>query len=133
MVDVVESYGLILGRDLARRLNGYIAADFSHMWLPWKGLTNQIKIESTPRLRLTITENGEPNEILFAETSMGVCRPKKVEVLTLNIISEGMDPTEIMIESDPDTSSDEGEGMFENFRNFVIRTMQQGIELGNRT
>ena len=91
--------------------------------VPSKGLANQIKIESTPRLRLTITENGEPNEILLAETSMGVYRPKKEEVLTLNIISEGTDPTEVLIESDPNTSSDEGEGMFENFRNFVIRTV----------
>ena len=64
---------------------------------------------------------------------MNTYRPKKTEVLTMNIISEGKDSIEILIESDPDTSSDDGEGMFENFKNFVIRTVQQGVELGNRT
>ena len=133
VVDVADTYGLILGRDWARKLNGYMATDFSHMWLPWKGLANQIRIDSTPRLRLTVTENGESNEILFVETNMSTYRPKKVEVLTMNIISKGRDSTEILIESDPDASSDEGEGMFENFKNFVTRTVQQGMELGNRT
>ena len=64
---------------------------------------------------------------------MSTYRPKKVEVLTMNIMSEGKDSTEILIESDPDASSDEGEGMFENFKNFVTRTVQQGMELGDQT
>ena len=101
------------------------------MWLPWKGLANQIRIDSTPRLRLTIIEYGESNEILFVETSMNTYRPKRAEVLTMNIISEGRDSTEILIESDPNTSSDNDEGMFKNFKNFVIGTIQQGVELGN--
>jgi hypothetical protein len=123
VVDVADSYGLILGRDWARRLNGYMATDFSHMWLPWKGLANQIRIDNTPRLRLMFTEYGAPNEILFAETSMGVYRPKKAEVLTLDIISEGVDSMEILVESDLESSSEDGEGMFENFRSFVMRTV----------
>ena len=48
-------------------------------------------------------------------------------------ISKGKDSTEILIESDPDASSGKGEGMFESFKNFVTRTTQQGMELGNRT
>lgn len=111
VVDVADTYGLILGRDWARRLNGYMATDFSHMWLPWKGLANQIRINNTPRLRLTVTEYGEPNKILFVETNMNTYRPKKTKLLTMNIISEGRDSTKILIESDPDASSDEGEGM----------------------
>ena len=58
VVDVADTYGSILDRDWAKRLNGYMATDFSHMWLLWKGLANQIRIDNTPRLRLTITKNG---------------------------------------------------------------------------
>lgn len=97
VVDVADTYGLILGQDWAQRLNGYMAIEFSHMWLLWKGLANQIRIGSTPRLRLMITEYGAPNEILFAETSMGIYKLRKAEVLTLNIISEGVDSMKILI------------------------------------
>ena len=95
--------------------------NFFHMWLPWKGLANQIIIYRTPRLRLTIIENGEPNEVLFLEMNMSTYRPKKEEVLTMNIISEGRDSTKILIELDLDASSDEVEVMFESLKNFVTR------------
>lgn len=77
-------------------------------------------------------EKDEPNEIIFVETNMSTYREKKVEVLTMNIMSEGKYSTKILIDSDPDASSDEGEHMFENFKNFMTRTVQQGMELGNQ-
>lgn len=36
VMDIPEGYGMLLSRDWARKLNGYIATDFSHMWLPWR-------------------------------------------------------------------------------------------------
>ena len=83
VVDIPEGYGMLLSRDWAIKLNGYIAIDFSHMWFPWKGFPNQIRIESTPRLQLLITEYGKHNEILFMETTLGSYIPKTGEVLML--------------------------------------------------
>ena len=40
VVDIPEGYGMLLSRDWTRKLNGYIAIDFSHMWFPWKGIPN---------------------------------------------------------------------------------------------
>ena len=45
IADIPEFYGLILSRDWSAKLNGYISTDYSHMWLPYKGKPNQIKIE----------------------------------------------------------------------------------------
>jgi len=45
IANIPEFYGLILSRDSSANLNGYIATDYSHMWLPYKGKPNQIKVE----------------------------------------------------------------------------------------
>lgn len=125
---------MLLSRDWARKLNGYIATDFSHMWLPWKGVPNQIKIDSTPRLKLMITEYGEDNEIMFVETDLGSYKPIKQEILMLQSINEGrcledtITSTEVLIESN--TIDSEGGGTFENFRDFVLNSVKQEIELG---
>ena len=34
VVDIPESYGLILSRDWSEKLNGYFATNWSHLWLP---------------------------------------------------------------------------------------------------
>lgn len=83
IVDIPDGYGMLLSREWSRRPNGYISTDFSHMWLPWKGVPNQIKIDNTPRLRLMITEYGEDNEILFLETNLGSYRPKVEDILMI--------------------------------------------------
>lgn len=44
------------------------------MWLPWRGVANQIRIESEPRLKLMITEYNQSNETLFLESDMGTCK-----------------------------------------------------------
>lgn len=51
VVDILNSYGLILGRYFTKALNGYVSTDQSHMWLPWKGVPNQIIIEREPRMK----------------------------------------------------------------------------------
>ena len=42
VVDIPDGYGLILNRDWLARLKGYFASDWSHLWLPHKGIPNQI-------------------------------------------------------------------------------------------
>lgn len=131
VVDIPDGYGMVLGRDWTRRLNGFFATDFSHIWLPWKGIPNQIRIESTPRLKLMITEYGENNEILFCETDLG---PK---VLMLHCSDNQRDSLKspysikVPMESDEELSPDEGESMFENFRRFVLKSARQERELGS--
>ena len=45
VVYILEAYGLILSRDWSTKLNGYFATDWSHLWLPYKGQPNKIKVD----------------------------------------------------------------------------------------
>lgn len=71
VADIFDAYGTILGREFTKALNGYTATDLSHMWLPWKGLPNNIRIEHEPRMKYMITKYNNLNEVLFAETYLG--------------------------------------------------------------
>jgi len=42
-VDIMDVYGILLSRDWSRSLNGYMTINFLHMWLPWRGVANQIR------------------------------------------------------------------------------------------
>ena len=61
IADIPEFYGLVLSRDWSTKINGYISTDFSHMWLPYKGKPNQIKIEREKLMTHTVTEFEQPN------------------------------------------------------------------------
>jgi hypothetical protein len=37
LVDIQESYGLLLRRYWSEKLNGYFSANWAHLWLPLKG------------------------------------------------------------------------------------------------
>lgn len=72
VADIPDAYGLILGRDFTRALNGYVSTDHSHMWLPWKGVPNQIRIEREPRMKYMTTEYQKTStEVLISEVGMG--------------------------------------------------------------
>ena len=45
VVDIPKEYGVILSRDWSAKLNGYIAIDWSRLWLPFKGHHDKIKLE----------------------------------------------------------------------------------------
>jgi len=45
VVDIPKAYGLVLSRDWSAKLNGYFATDWSHVWLPFKGQPNKIKVD----------------------------------------------------------------------------------------
>lgn len=42
IVDISEAYGVLLSKDWSSKLQGYFATDWSHSWLPHKGINNQI-------------------------------------------------------------------------------------------
>ena len=51
-----------MNRDWLARLNGYFASDWSHLWLPHKGIPNQIKILREPYMKHNVTQLEEKNE-----------------------------------------------------------------------
>lgn len=134
VIDILDVYGMLLSRDWSRRLNGYFATGFSHMWLPWRGVPNQINIDSTPRLRLMITKYSEDNEILFLEKNLGTYKSKVEEVLMLQspngeINSQRVtNSTEAVVESDND-SSQEMRGRLKTYEDLLIRTSRQALSL----
>ena len=44
VADIPKAYGVVLSRDWSAKINGYFAFNWSHMWLPYKGIPNQIKV-----------------------------------------------------------------------------------------
>ena len=55
VVDIPEAYGLILSRDWSAKLNGYFATDWYHLWLPFKGQPNKIKVDHERYMKHTVT------------------------------------------------------------------------------
>jgi hypothetical protein len=45
VVDIPDTYGLLLSRDWSAMLNGYFSTDWSHLWFPYNGKPNQIKVD----------------------------------------------------------------------------------------
>ena len=60
--DVPETYGMWLGRDWYEKLKGYFSTDWSHLWLPYNGRPNQIKINREPLMKQTVTYMNDPAE-----------------------------------------------------------------------
>lgn len=71
VVDILATYRIILGWDFIQALNGCAATDFSHLWLPWKGLPNYIRIDQEPHMNFMIIEYNNTNEVLFFEIELG--------------------------------------------------------------
>ena len=62
VANIPDGHGLILNCDWFARLNGYFASDWSHLWLPHKGIPNRIKILREPYMKHNITKLEEGNE-----------------------------------------------------------------------
>ena len=70
--DIPDAYGLFLSRDWSRGQNGFFATDWSTLWFPKNGKSNQIKISRERHLRKTVIELHDPNEpVLFYNSKMG--------------------------------------------------------------
>ena len=62
VADIPDAYGIVLSRDWSVKLNGYFASDWSHLWFPYKGSPNQIKILREPHMKYNVTRLEEKNE-----------------------------------------------------------------------
>ena len=56
VADIPDTYGLVLSIDWSAKLNGYFASYWSHLWLPYKGSPNQIKIMREPHMKYNVTQ-----------------------------------------------------------------------------
>ena len=54
--DIPNDYGLVLSIDWSAKLNGYFSSDWSHLWLPYKGILNKIKILREPHMKYNVTQ-----------------------------------------------------------------------------
>ena len=59
---IPEAYGLVLSREWSAKLNGYFSSDWSHLWLPYKGILNQIKVLRKPHMKHNVTQLEGKNE-----------------------------------------------------------------------
>ena len=72
VTDIPDFYGLILRRDWFEKLHGYFATDWSHMWLPYNGKPNRIKVDHKKFMKHTVTKLEETNEpIAFTNNIIG--------------------------------------------------------------
>lgn len=62
VVDIPKVYGLFLSRDWSKTLNGYFATDWSHLWLPYNGHPNRIRIDRENYMKYTITQINDSNQ-----------------------------------------------------------------------
>ena len=58
-----------MSRDWSAKLNGYFATDWSHLWLPFKGQPNKIKVDRERYMKHTVTDLNDPNEpVMFSHS-----------------------------------------------------------------
>ena len=69
VVNIPKAYGLILSRDWSAKLNGYFATDWSHLWLPFKGQPNKIRVDRERYMKHTVTDLNDTNEpVMFSHS-----------------------------------------------------------------
>ena len=72
VVDIPKTYGVILNRDWSAKLNRYFAIDWSHLWFPYKGQPNKIKVERECYMKHMVTDLNDPNEmVMFSRSILG--------------------------------------------------------------
>ena len=72
MADIPKFYGLILSRDWFEKLHGYLATDWSHMWLPHNGKPNQIRVDRENFMKYIVNALEGSNEpVAFTNNIIG--------------------------------------------------------------
>lgn len=61
-----------MSREWFEKLHGYFATDWSHMWLPYNGKPNQIRVDRDNHMKHSVTDFDEENErIVFSNNILG--------------------------------------------------------------
>ena len=69
VLDIPETYGVILSKHWSAKLNGYFSIDWSHLWLPYKGQLNKIKVDRENYMKHTVTNLNDSNEMVMCSKS----------------------------------------------------------------
>jgi hypothetical protein len=56
---------VILSRDWSAKLNKYFSTDWSHLWLPYKGKSNKIKVDQENYMKHMVIDLNDPNEMVM--------------------------------------------------------------------
>ena len=70
VVEILEIYEMLLTKECTKCLRGWFSTNFTQLWLAWKGLNNQIKIDVEPKLKTIIMEYNAPNKVLFNQSNL---------------------------------------------------------------
>ena len=65
-------------------LRGWFSTKFTQLWLPWKGLNNQIKIDAEPKLKTMIKKYNASNEIAFLQLDLGSYKVMALDTIPTN-------------------------------------------------
>ena len=72
IVDIPETYGVTLSRDWSAKLNGYFSTNWSHLWLPYKGQPNKIKVDRENYMKHTVIDVNDSNKmVMFSRSNLG--------------------------------------------------------------
>ena len=72
VVDIPETYGVILSRDWYAKINVYFAIDRSHLWLPYTKQSNKIKVKWERYMKHMVTDLNDRNElVMFSKSILG--------------------------------------------------------------
>jgi hypothetical protein len=72
VVDIPDTYGMLLSRDWSAMLKGYFSMDWSHLWLPYNGKPNQIRVDRERYMKHVVTDLNDPNEpVMFNHYVLG--------------------------------------------------------------
>jgi hypothetical protein len=72
IVDIPDTYGIFLSRDWSTMLDGYFSTNWSHLWLPYNGKPNQIKVDRERYMKHVVTKLNDSNEpIMFNHSILG--------------------------------------------------------------
>jgi hypothetical protein len=70
VVDVLDNYGMLLSRDWSTMLNEYFATELSHLWLPYNGKMNQIRVDIEKFMKHVVTNSNDSNELVMFNHSI---------------------------------------------------------------
>jgi hypothetical protein len=72
VVDIPNTYGMLLTKDWSTMLNGYFSTNGSHLWLPFNGNPNQIIIDRERYMKHMVIDLNDPNEpVMFNHSILG--------------------------------------------------------------
>ena len=67
-------------------LRGWFSTDFTQLWLPRRGLNNQIKIDVEPKMKKMIIDYNAPNEIAFMQSELGSYKVMVLDTVSTNTL-----------------------------------------------